>query len=284
MAGGAIGGGVAAGSAGGTAGGGSAAGGIAGGGSTGGVPQTGGSSGEAAGGSAGSGGASGATAPDLPKNILLYTFSTLEIPSVPTQVQLLTSTLQELGFAAETSADPAIFNDDDLARFGAVGMVNTCFEPFGAGQPGSEESAALQRFVAGGGGLFGTHCAAVTFQSATPPAAYNGLIGGRGGDGFFEGQSACRKVADHSTTAALPATFDYVGNLDNADFVAEDSTVLVKCTWSGDDPRDVAVSWLRSEGLGRVFYTNFAKTDQDLSDTMLWPGHILPGLKWVLWL
>jgi type 1 glutamine amidotransferase len=281
---GAIGGAVTAGTGGGTAGGGNTSGGTAGGGSTGagagGTPQTGGSSGEAAGGSAGS----GTTAPDLPKNILLYTFSTLEIPSVPDQVQLLTSTLQGLGFAAEASADPAIFNDDDLARFGAVGMINTCFEPFGAGQPGTEETAALERFVESGGGLFGTHCAAVTYQSATPPAAYNGLIGGRGGGGFFEGQSSCRTVADHPTTAALPSAFDYVGNLDNADFVAEDSTVLVKCQWSGDDPRDVAVSWLRTEGLGRVFYTNFAKTDQDLNDTVLWPAHILPGLKWALWL
>ena len=50
-------------------------------------------------------------------------------------------------------------------------MINTCFFPFGANNAGTAESQALQRFVQAGGGLFGTHCADVTFQSVAKRAA-----------------------------------------------------------------------------------------------------------------
>jgi type 1 glutamine amidotransferase len=240
-------------------------------------------SGGGAGSSAGSSGSGGGdSGPNLPKRVLLYTFSTLEIASVPAQVTALTEALEAWGYEVESNEDPASFTDQNLARFGAVGMINTCFEPFGAGQSGDAETAALKRFVEAGGGLFGTHCASVTYQSASPPKAYNALIGGRGNNGFFEGASTCRKLTDHPTTMMLPATFDYTGNLDNTDFLAEDATVLVQCKWSGGAMLDVAVSWHRSEGKGRVFFTNFAKEDVDLENS-LGDQHILPGLSWVLW-
>ena len=40
-------------------------------------------------------------------------------------------------------------------------------------------------------------------------------------------------------------------------------------------------SWYRNEGLGRVFYTDFAKVDVDLKNPALGP-HIVAGLSWVL--
>jgi len=45
--------------------------------------------------------------------------------------------------------------------------------------------------------------------------------------------------------------------------------------------KDVSVSWYRDEGLGRVFYTDFAKTDTDLSDPVI-GTHVVAGLAWVL--
>jgi len=62
----------------------------------------------------------------------------------------------------------------------------------------------------------------------------------------------------------------------------DDAKVLVKCQWSSGDKKDVAVSWYRTPGKGRVFYTNFAKIDADLSSETLGKGHILRGLSWVL--
>lgn len=230
----------------------------------------------------GSGGSGGAPNPTLPKRVLLYHFSTLVIASVPAQLTLLKSQLTTWGYEVEDSVKPEDLSTTNLARFGGVGMINTCFEPFGAGKTGEAQTAALKAFVEGGGGLFGTHCASVTFQTASPPNPYNALIGGRGGGGSFEQKSACRVLEQHPTTAMLPATFDYTGNLDNADYVATDSKVLVQCKWSGGDMKDPAVSWYRTPGLGRVFYTNFAKEDADLKDATLGQKHILLGLGWTL--
>jgi type 1 glutamine amidotransferase len=231
-------------------------------------------------GSAGSGGA--ANMASLPKRVLLYHFSTLAIDSLPAQLQLLESQLQTWGYEVEESVNPDDISAANLARFGGVGMINTCFEPFGAGKTGDAQAAALEAFVEAGGGLFGTHCASVTFQSAQPPHPYNALIGGRGGDGYFDGKSACRTVSTHVTSQMLPATFDFTGNLDNADYVADDAQVLVTCKWSGGAMKETAVSWVRTQGKGRVFYTNFAKVDRDLSDAVLGEKHILPGLGWVI--
>jgi cytochrome c len=218
-----------------------------------------------------------------PARVLLYWFSTLNIPSVPAQLDIFSDHLEELGYEVDRSVDPAAFSDANLARYAAVGMINTCFFPFGANQSGAAESEALQRFLQEGGGLFGTHCADVTFQSVNPPPLYNQLLGGRASSSNFEGVSDCRTTAEHPTTAELPATFDYTGNLDGTNFIREDSVVLVKCRWGDAGNTDVAVSWVRSEGLGRVFFTNFAKVDGDLTNATIGEAHVIRGLSWVLW-
>jgi hypothetical protein len=222
--------------------------------------------------------------PALPKRVLLYHFSTLVIDSVPAQLSFYKDLLAGWGYASDDSVDPSTFTDAGLAAYGAVAMINTCFFPFGDGRDGAKESAALQRFVARGGGLFGTHCAAVTFQSVSPPPLYNQLFGGQEGNGFFDGTSACRKVGDglHPTVAQLPATFDFPGNLDNNQVLFPTTTITVRCKWNGGEMRDVAVSWVRAEGAGRVFYTNFGKVVGDLTDPVLGAKHIVPGLSWVL--
>lgn len=234
--------------------------------------------GDAGGGDAGAGGGGVAR----PARVLLYSFSTLDIPSVPAQLAILGQTLEGWQYEVELSEDPSVFTEDGLADYAAVGMINTCFWPFGQDQSGQAEALALQAFLQAGGGLFGTHCADVTFQSANPPALYNELIGGRASSQNFEGDSRCRKLDEHPTTAALPAEFTYTGNLDGTDFIADDSTILVSCAWDNGSGMDVAVSWVRNEGLGRVFFTNFGKVDADLTNPIVGESHILSGLAWVL--
>jgi type 1 glutamine amidotransferase len=250
---------------------------------TGGGSGTGGSSGTAgASGTAGGGGTAG-SGNDRPARVLLYHFSTLDIPSVPQQLDILEAKLESWSYEVERSEDPAAFSDQNLERFAAVGMINTCFYPFGANNStGDPEAQALQRFLQDGGGLFGTHCADVTFQSAASPVLYNRLLGGRASSEYFEGQSECRTDGEHATIAALPATFGYQGNLDNTNFIADDSQVLVRCTWGDAEGTDVAVSWVRMEGSGRVFFTGFGKVAADLSNETIGEDHILSGLAWVL--
>ena len=217
-----------------------------------------------------------------PARVLLYHFSTLDIPTVPQQLQILTNKLESWGDEVDVSEDPSVFSDQNLTRYAAVGMINTCFSPFGANKDGAAEGQVLQRFLQEAGGLFGIHCADVTFQSANPPALYNQLLGGRASSSNFEGTSQCRTVADHPTTAALPATFTYDGNLDGTNFLAEDTQVLVHCAWDEGNGQDVAVSWVRNEGPGRVFFSNFAKVDKDLTDPVIGDPHLVAGLSWVL--
>jgi type 1 glutamine amidotransferase len=229
------------------------------------------------------GGSAGTAAPATrPARVLLYSFSTLEIPSVPAQLTILRQHLSALGYEVEESEDPASFTDENLARHAAVAMINTCFSPFGANRSGETEAAALQRFLQAGGGLFGTHCADVTFQSENPPALYNRLLGGRASSSNFEGNNQCSKTLDHPTTERLPDTFDYVGNLDGTDFIADDSVILVRCTWGDANATRVAVSWVRTEGEGRVFFSNFGKVDTDLANPTIGDAHLLAGLDWVL--
>jgi type 1 glutamine amidotransferase len=217
-----------------------------------------------------------------PARVLLYYFSTLDIPSVSNQLAIFKQKLEGWQYQVDQSKDPAVFTEQNLAKYAAVGMINTCFYPFGANQAGTTQSQALQKFVQAGGGLFGTHCADVTFQSVNPAPLYNQLIGGRANSDNYEGNNECRKVGEHPTTAGLPATFTYRGNLDNAAFLAADAQVVVKCTFGGGSKADTAVSWFRTEGTGRVFFTGFGKVDTDLTNATVGDAHIIAGLGWVL--
>jgi type 1 glutamine amidotransferase len=257
------------------------------GGAAGGTADVGGSPGAGRGGNdAGSAGSAsagaGGAATSRPARVLLYSFSTLNIPSVPAQLDLLEQQLGQWQFQVDRSVDPLMFTDQNLAKYAAVGMINTCFSPFGANRPGEAEAQALQRFLQQGGGLFGTHCADVAFQSANPVHLYSQLIGGRASSENFEGASDCYKMGEHPTIAALPATFVYNGNLDNTDFLGTDASVLVRCKWRGGGQKDIAVSWVRSEGAGRVFFSNFAKVDADFANPTIGENHLLAGLAWVL--
>ena len=104
--------------------------------------------------------------------VLLYTQgSSGVISGVPAQITIYKQKLTDWGYQVDDSADATMFTDANLAKYAAVGMINNCFYPFGKNKDGANESKALQKFLQQGGGVFGTHCADVTFTSAaTMPA------------------------------------------------------------------------------------------------------------------
>ena len=218
------------------------------------------------------------------KRVLLYAYNATPVAATtPQQIVFLKNQLAAWGYEVEVSVDPSDINAAKLATLSAVGFINVCFNPYGPGRTGEAQTAALDAFVEAGGGMFVTHCSSVAFQNARPPNPYADLIGGRSGRDNFDGESSCARTSEpHVSTAMLPASFSYSGNLDYADYLAPDSRVLVRCKWSGAKKLDTAVSWYRTPGKGRVFYTNFAKVDADYSDATVGVAHIVPGLRWAV--
>ncbi len=232
-----------------------------------------------------SGSGESAVAGDAPsRRVLLYHYNAVPVAATtPRQIAFLKNQLTDWGYEVEVSENPADINAAKLATLSAVGFINVCFNPYGPREAGAMQTAALEAFVAAGGGMFVTHCSSVAFQNANPPNPYADLIGGRSGRDNFDGESVCTTTSEkHASTAMLPATFAYSGNLDNADYLAPGTKVLVRCKWSGGKQLDTAVSWYRTPGRGRIFYTNFAKVDVDYVDATIGVEHIVPGLRWAV--
>jgi type 1 glutamine amidotransferase len=227
--------------------------------------------------------AEGVGAP-VPRRVLLYHYNSTPVAATtPQQIAFLKNQLAAWGYEVEVSEEPSDINAARLRTLSAVGFINVCFNPYGRGQTGEAQTAALAAFVEAGGGMFVTHCSSVAFQNASPPNPYADLIGGRSGRDNFDGASSCTTTPErHVSTAMLPATFRYSGNLDNADYLSPDAKVLVRCMWSGGKQLDTAVSWYRTPGKGRVFYTNFAKVDSDYSSATIGAAHIVSGLGWAV--
>jgi len=242
----------------------------------------------AAGGAGGSGTAGAGGGNDRPKRVLLYSYSTLTISGVAQQLSDLEQTLKGWGYDVDKVSDPMsgmVFSDTNLAKYAAVGMINTCFYPFGNNKndtaAGIAESQALKKFLQAGGGLFGTHCAQVTFTSVASMPLYNQLLGGWAHSGKNSGDNAdmtCTKSGTHPAADMLPASFAYKGNVDDAE-VTKDATVLVSCKYGSST---TPVSWVRTEGAGRVFNTSFGKVESDLKDATIGAKHITLGIGWVL--
>jgi type 1 glutamine amidotransferase len=220
----------------------------------------------------------------LPKRVLLYHYNAVPVAATtPQQIAFLKNQLTAWGYEVEVSEKPSDINATKLATLSAVGFINVCFNPYGPGQTGEAQTAMLKAFVEAGGGMFVTHCSSVAFQSANPPNPYADLIGGRSGRDNFDGVSSCTTMPEkHVSTATLPVSFDYSGNLDNADYLAPDTKVLVRCKWLGGKKLEMAVSWYRTPGKGRVFYTNFAKVDADYGNATIGAEHIVRGLGWAV--
>ena len=118
--------------------------------------------------------------------------------SIPDGIAAVTELGEEGGYTVEATEDPAVFTDEELARFDAVVFLNTTGEvmtPTGR--------AAFERFVRDGGGWVGVHSAADTEYEWD---FYGTLLGGA----WFLAHPVqqpgviVREVADHPSTAHLP--------------------------------------------------------------------------------
>jgi hypothetical protein len=179
-----------------------------------------------------------------------------------------------------TAPVPADFAPGALAPYGGVVLLATSGQPLGA--PGTPQIQALIDFVEGGGGLVAIEDASHCYDSDFPPvsAPYIALIGGdfNGHTGF--GPGTCAPVGSHPTTAMLPATFAITDEVYYFKDVAADIQVVLECENPGAAPRPI--SWVRTQGAGRVFYTALGHADPSWTTGPLVPDHVLPALLWTM--
>jgi type 1 glutamine amidotransferase len=173
-------------------------------------------------------------------------------------------------------------NKETLKNFDVVLFFTT-------GNPvNKEELADLRAWVQAGGALAGTHCATDTLYGES---VYGDLIGA-----YFRGhppglQKIKVKVEDpkHPAAAGFTNGMEYQDEMyvfKDAPYSREKLHIILSIDPASFDPKnltrsdkDYAISWCKTEGKGKVFYTSFGHDPKVWKDERF-QKHLLNGLKW----
>ncbi len=247
--------------------------------------------------------------PAKPRRLLVFTLTRgFRHASIPVGVEALAQLGRRTGaFEVTHSEDPAVFEREPLSAFDAVCMLNTTGELFTppnlAAMPQPEADAARQRdarlkqnlleFVRGGKGLAGIHSATDTFYEWPD---YGRMIGGYfDGHPWNAGDEVVIRIDDpqHPLTAPLGGRSlelkEEIYQLRDPYSRQRQRILMVLDHYRTDMSKpgvrradnDFAVSWVRSEGRGRVFYCSLGHNEH-----MYWHAdvlkHYLAGLQFAL--
>jgi type 1 glutamine amidotransferase len=223
--------------------------------------------------------------------VLIYGVATgFDHASIPASAAAIAQALTGVGIASDilpanittannTTPIPSAFTAAALAPYGAVVLIACSGQPFGT--PGTAQIQALISFVEAGGGLVAIEDANHTYDSAPNLSpAYISLIGGdfNGHTGY--GAGTCAPMGTHPSVAQLPKTFDIVDEVYFYNQLNPDIQVVLQCENTGAAPRPI--SWVRTQGSGRVFYTGLGHDNHSWTGGPLVPNHILPALLWTM--
>jgi len=225
--------------------------------------------------------------PAQPRKLLVYTGCKGFVHS---SIPYVAAAIQEIGrktgaFEVVASADPAVFKPESLQGFAGICLNNTTGELFD--DPALK--ASLLQFVKDGKGLIGIHAATDCFGNWPE---YGALLGG-----YFDGHPWTEKVGVKldDPTHPVNAAFDGKGfEVDDeiyqfkAPYARDKLHVLLSLDPSKTDVKkggrqdgDYAVSWVRTYGLGRVFYCSLGHREE-----ILWNAavlrHYLAGIQFAL--
>lgn len=195
--------------------------------------------------------------------------------SIPVAVE----TLRELAASARLRVahgeDPAVFSDAGLQRYQAIVFVSTTGDVLDPSQ-----QAALERYVARGGGWLGVHAAADTeydwpwygelvgaWFAGHPPGLQRSRVG-------FEGPHA--GLADG--WAVTDELYNYRRN-PRGD-VAVLATVFEADYAGGTMGDDHPIAWCHGNHRGRAWYTGLGH-DAGVYDDPVFRAHLARGLRWV---
>jgi type 1 glutamine amidotransferase len=197
--------------------------------------------------------------------------------------------LQDVGtrsgaFEVTATEDAAVITREALTRYHAVVFFTTGELPMS-----EDQKTALLEFVRSGKGFVGIHSATDTFYKWPE---YGALVGA-----YFDGhpwhQAVTIRVEDprHPATIALPASFglnDEIYQFRN--WSRGDVRVLLSLDPTSIDltaagvrrtDRDFALSWTRTYGQGRVFYTALGHEAAVWQDSRF-QQHLLGGIRWAM--
>jgi type 1 glutamine amidotransferase len=200
--------------------------------------------------------------------------------SIGAGVQALRTLGQRNGFAVEATEEASAFTDASLAAHDVVIFLSTTGDVLDA-----EQQQALERYVQGGGGWAGVHSASDTEYDW---AWYGQLLGG---NAHFlahpEIQTAQLdvEIADHASTAHLPARFALQDEWYNFRqnprasvrvlLTLDESSYSARNGAMGDHP----IAWFHEFDGGRAWYTAIGHRSE-LYDNPVFTEHLLGGIRW----
>jgi len=198
-------------------------------------------------------------------------------PSITDGLAALGALAEAHGFDLTATEDAAAFTDEQLRGYQAVVFLHTTKAVLDG-----QQQAAMERYIARGGGFVGIHAAA----DADPDWTwYHGLIGAP----FLshpEIQPATIHVTDssHPATAHLPERWQRTDEW--YDFAASPRgtvrvlAVLDEATYTGGRMgEDHPIAWCQSYAGGRSFYTALGHTPESYTEPAF-VEHLLGGIRY----
>lgn len=202
--------------------------------------------------------------------------------SIPDGIAMLQAIADSEGIMLESSVDASLFNPTDLSRFATVVWLSTTGDVLN-----QQQQTAFEAWLESGGGYVGIHAAA---DCEYDWDWYGDQLLGNGA--WFQNhpsiQTATLIVEDGNdiSTAHLPASFSF--NDEWYNFRANPrpgATVLLRLDEDSYNPGggamgdDHPISWKRTVGSGRVWYTGIGHRSESFADPLM-IQHIRGGLLW----
>ena len=160
--------------------------------------------------------------------------------------------------------------------------------------PEASQLNAFLDFVAEGNGLIGFHAASDNFgrhpeARALVGGQFNGHPWGAGGTWAFKLDDPGHRLNQvfkgegfwHTDEIYQYNPESYVGTDTLRVLVSLDMSQKVVSERINDGPREVPVSWVRSAGKGRVFYTNLGHRQETFRNPIILQ-HMLDGIQYAL--
>jgi type 1 glutamine amidotransferase len=228
-----------------------------------------------------------------PSRVLVYTRSFTPDgkgyvhANIADSVEAIRKLGQRHGFEVDHSAEPEVFTDQNLSRYGAIIFSNSNNEAFA----NDAQRAAFERYIRSGGGFLGIHSAS---GSERKWPFFWTLTGGRFVWHPKLQSFRVRKTSEsHPGTDSLPAEFEWSDEIYHLDERVPDVKVLLTMDPAEiTDPRKEkyptgrygdphALAWYQERYGGRQFYTSLGHKPEHYTDPILLK-HLLGGITWVL--